>query len=183
MMPVGARLLPLTSGVESEHEVAAPGGDGTAEVPGMSQPSDGLLAVQARLREQGERLTPQRLLILDLLYAHGDHVTADELFEAAQRRYPYLNMSTVYRTLEFLRDRGLVAETDLGDGRRHFALLSDDRHHHLICLACNSVQEIEDAYFAELREALRARHGFEARIDHLAIFGLCRECAAAGEGR
>ncbi|HMM43261.1 MAG TPA: Fur family transcriptional regulator [Thermomicrobiales bacterium] len=149
----------------------------------MPQQSDALQSVQARLREQGQRLTPQRLLILDLLYAHGDHVTADELFEAAQRRYPYLNMSTVYRTLEFFRDQGLVAETDLGDGRRHFALLSEDRHHHLICLACNGVQEIEDDYFDTLRDELRERHGFEARIDHLAIFGLCRECAAAGADR
>lgn len=149
----------------------------------MPQHSDALLALQARLREQGQRLTPQRLLILDLLYAHGDHVTADELYEAAQRRYPYLNMSTVYRTLDFFRDHGLIAETDLGDGRRHFALLSDDRHHHLICLVCNAVQEIDDSYFEALRDDLRRQHGFEARIDHLAIFGLCRECAAAGAAR
>lgn len=149
----------------------------------MPQQSDPLLALQARLREQGQRLTPQRLLILELLYAHGDHVTADELYAAAQRRYPYLNMSTVYRTLEFFRDHGVVSETDLGDGRRHFALLSDDRHHHLICLSCGYVQEIDDSHFEALRGVLRQEHGFEARIDHLAIFGLCRACADVGSGR
>ena len=139
---------------------------------------DDLNQLHARLRASGQRLTPQRLLILELLYAHGDHATADEIFAAAQERYPYLNISTVYRTLELLRDIGFISETDLGDGRRQFALLSGDRHHHLICLRCGYVQEIDDQPFDDLRAGLRAAHGFDARIDHLAIFGTCEGCAA-----
>jgi Fur family ferric uptake transcriptional regulator len=135
-----------------------------------------LSALLARLREHGQRLTPQRLLLLELLHARGDHVTADDLFAAAKRRYPYLNISTVYRTLELLRDIGLIAETDLGDGRRHFVLLSDDRHHHAICLHCGTVLEVADHLFDDLRADLLAAHGFEARIDHLALFGRCRNC-------
>jgi Fur family ferric uptake transcriptional regulator len=146
-------------------------------VPGEG---DGLNQLHVRLRKSGQRLTPQRLLILELLYAHGDHATADELFAAAQERYPYLNISTVYRTLELLRDIGIVAETDLGDGKRQFALLSDDRHHHLICLNCGFVQEIDDQPFEGLRAELRQAHGFEPRIDHLAIFGTCQVCATSG---
>ena len=133
------------------------------------------------MRAQGQRLTPQRLLILELLYAHGDHISADELLAAAQRRYPYLNVSTVYRTLELLRDLGIVAETDLGDGVQQFALLADERHHHLICLTCGVVDDVADDVFDALRVALRASRGFEARIDHLALFGRCRVCAAARE--
>jgi Fur family ferric uptake transcriptional regulator len=140
---------------------------------------DGLSQLHARLRASGQRLTPQRLLILELLYAHGDHATADDLFAAAQERYPYLNISTVYRTLELLRDVGIISETDLGDGRRQFALLSDDRHHHLICLQCGYVQEIDDQPFDDLRASLQASHGFQARIDHLAIFGICQVCSVA----
>jgi Fur family ferric uptake transcriptional regulator len=144
----------------------------------MSGNGNGLDQLHDRLRASGQRLTPQRLLILELLYAHGDHATADELFAAAQERYPYLNISTVYRTLELLRDVGIISETDLGDGRRQFALLSDDRHHHLICLQCGYVQEVDDQPFDDLRASLLESHAFEARIDHLAIFGTCRVCAA-----
>lgn len=147
----------------------------------MPEHGSGLSRLHARLRASGQRLTPQRLLILELLYAHGDHATADEIFAAAQERYSYLNISTVYRTLELLRDIGIISETDLGDGRRQFALLSDDRHHHLICLQCGHVQEIDDEPFDALRVRLHAAHGFEARIDHLAIFGTCQLCAAPGD--
>jgi Fur family ferric uptake transcriptional regulator len=120
------------------------------------------------------------MLILELLHAHGDHVTAEQIFGEAQQRYPYLNISTVYRTLELLRDIGVVSETDLGNGVRQFALLSDIRHHHLICLSCGYVQDVDDALFDELRAGLRATYQFHARIDHLAIFGECSVCAAAG---
>jgi Fur family transcriptional regulator, ferric uptake regulator len=119
------------------------------------------------------------LLILELVYARGGHITADELLVAAQQRYPYLNISTVYRTLELLRDVGIVAETDLGDGVRQFTLLSEDRHHHLVCLNCGHVLDIADEPLSDLRARLISEYGFEARIDHLALFGLCQYCAAA----
>lgn len=142
--------------------------------------ADGLGRLHERLRERGQRLTPQRLLILELVYAHGGHVTADELLALAQQRYPYLNISTVYRTLELLRDVGIVSETDLGDGARYFALLSEERHHHLVCLACGDQFDIGDELVEPLRARLEDAHGFVARIDHLALFGLCRDCAARG---
>jgi len=148
----------------------------------LAGPTGDLTHLHARLRESGQRLTPQRMLILELLHAHGDHMTADEIFAQARARYPYLNISTVYRTLELLRDIGILSETDLGDERRHFALLSDDRrHHHLICLSCGYAQEVEDQLFDQLRADLKAAYGFDARIDHLALFGECRACAAAAQ--
>jgi Fur family ferric uptake transcriptional regulator len=148
----------------------------------MGGTSGELAHLHARLRERGQRLTPQRLLILELLHARADHMTADDIYDQAQSRYPFLNISTVYRTLELFRDVGIVSETDLGDGRRRFALLSDDRHHHLICLSCGHVEEVDDQFFDQLRVELQAAHGFHARIDHLAIFGECRFCAlSAGQ--
>ncbi len=146
----------------------------------MQSQNEGAHHLHDRLRQRGQRLTPQRLLILDLLHAHRDHVTADEIYASAKSEYPYLNISTVYRTLELFRDLGLLSETDLGDGKRHFALLSEDRHHHLICLHCNSVEEVTDQLLDPLRDALRTHYGFQARIDHLALFGLCSTCAERG---
>lgn len=148
----------------------------------MPTPNDGSHQLHERLRELGQRLTPQRMLILDLLHDRDGHITADKVHSLAREAYPYLNISTVYRTLELFRDLGLLAETDLGDGKRHFALLSDDRHHHLVCLSCHAVQEASDELLDTLRDALTTRYGFHARIDHLAIFGQCAGCATAATG-
>jgi Fur family ferric uptake transcriptional regulator len=128
-----------------------------------------------RLRDIGQRVTPQRLAILGALRP-GEHLSADEVFAAVESSLPGVNRSTVYRTLEMLRDLSLVSETDLGGGARQYERI-EGRHHHLICQGCGRQQELEDALVAPLRSTIFERYGFAAGIEHLAIFGLCGECA------
>jgi len=135
-------------------------------------------ALAARLRAAGQRVTPQRLLILGA-FEPGTHLSADEVFARVAPRLPAVNRSTVYRTLEFFRDRGLISETDLGGGVRQYELIGERRHHHLVCHDCGGQLDLDDALVAPLREAIRARYGFEAGIDHLALFGRCAACRAA----
>jgi Fur family ferric uptake transcriptional regulator len=135
--------------------------------------------ITARLRAAGQRVTPQRLLILGTLHA-GEHVTADEIFGRVEHLLPAVNRSTVYRTLELFRDLGLISETDLGGEARVFELLSE-RHHHLICRDCGVMLDLNDAIVAPLRQDVLAHHGFQAAVDHLAIWGRCAACAAAAD--
>jgi Fur family ferric uptake transcriptional regulator len=97
-----------------------------------------------------------------------------------QDGHPTINASTVYRTLSAFRDRGLTSETDLGTGELSYSWLGDERHHHLICRECNATIELGHASLAQLRTAILEEHGFEATVDHFAIFGLCRHCADGG---
>lgn len=134
-----------------------------------------LAAVDQRLRAVGQRVTPQRLLILGA-FAPGEHLTADEVYARVESISPVVNRSTIYRTLELFRDLGLLSETDLGAGARQFELLDGERHHHLICLSCGQMLVLDDILVRELRDAIQARYRFEARIDHLALFGRCEAC-------
>lgn len=135
----------------------------------------------ARLRAIGQRVTPQRLLILGAFGNPTEHLTAEEVYDRVGPLSPAVNRSTVYRTLELFRDLGLISETDLGGGVRHFELIDEHRHHHLICRNCGQMLEIEDEWVAPLREAARERYGFEVTIDHLALFGWCGHCRPDGE--
>lgn len=154
-----------------------------AAAPDTGESGGRSAALAERLRAAGQRVTCQRLVILEALEP-GAHLSADDIFARVEPLLPAVNRSTVYRTLELFRDIGLVSETDLGGGVRQFELL-DARHHHLICRACGDLIEIDDDLVAPLRAALRDRYGFVAGIDHLAIFGICdfceREAAARGE--
>lgn len=141
----------------------------------------------ARLRGAGQRVTAQRLVMLEALRP-GEHLSADEVFARVEPQLPGVCRSTVYRTLELFRDLGLVSETDLGGGVRQFEPI-DGRHHHLVCRACGDQLALDDIVIEPLRQAIRQRHGFVAEIDHLAVFGLCAYCAeearavAAGDDR
>ncbi len=133
-----------------------------------------------RLRQAGQRVTSQRLVILAALRP-DEHVSADEVLNRVEQQLPAVNRSTVYRTLELFRDLGLVSETDLGGGVRQFELIEEARHHHLICHGCGAITEFDDALVAPLRHALHEQHHFVATVDHLAVFGWCDACAAARE--
>lgn len=127
-----------------------------------------------RLRRTGQRVTPQRLVILNALLP-GGHLAADEVFARVEGHLPGVNRSTVYRTLELFSELGLVSVTDLGGGARQYELL-DQPHHHLICHRCGEAIEMDDVLVEPMREAIRARYGFAPQVDHLALFGFCVEC-------
>jgi Fur family ferric uptake transcriptional regulator len=129
------------------------------------------------LRAAGQKVTPQRLLILSCLRHAGGHVTAGQILEEARRSYPYIDASTVYRTLAAAKDLRLVSETNLGAGDNLFEWLGGDRHHHLICRSCGQVTQLDESHLDSLTRSLQRETGFQADLDHIAIFGLCGACA------
>ncbi len=134
-----------------------------------------------QLRASGHRLTPQRESVLTVLAESDTHLTAEEVIQRVRRRYPYLNNSAVYRSLDLLTGLGLVNQTDLGQGRVEYELHVHPHHHHLVCRSCGSITRVEHACFKPLERQLRERYGFEADLDHFAIFGRCGKCQRESE--
>ncbi|HEY7802324.1 MAG TPA: Fur family transcriptional regulator [Dehalococcoidia bacterium] len=131
------------------------------------------------LRETGHKMTPQRMMILTSLRHAPGHLTAAEIYDRVKAEYPYVDISTVYRTLTVLRDMRLIAETDMGSGDATFEWVGAERHHHLICRKCNGVTQLDHRYLVEVGARIGRELGFRADLDHFAIFGLCAECQQA----
>ena len=131
------------------------------------------------LRQRGHRLTPQREMVLSVICASQGHVSADEILKGVRKRYPYINKSAVYRTLDLLTRINLVNPTDLGQGRIEYEIHQHPHHHHLLCRNCHKMIEADESIFAQLEKNLRQDYGFVADLDHFAIFGLCRKCQKA----
>jgi Fur family ferric uptake transcriptional regulator len=130
----------------------------------------------AVLREAGHRLTPQRLLILSILRHARGHVTAAEMLESVRQQYPYVDISTVYRTMSALKDLRLVSETDMGTGEHSYEWADPEPHHHLICRGCGAEVSLDDKYLRSMSRKLLKDYGFRAEPAHLAIFGMCQTC-------
>ena len=112
------------------------------------------------LRAEGYRLTPQRMMVLEAIEKSDDHIiSAEEIYSYAYAKYPYINISTVYRTLELLKTLHLVTETDLGGGRFRYHPAGKAYHHHLVCHKCGRVQDIDATVFKRLRDELRVKYG------------------------
>jgi len=128
------------------------------------------------LRAEGSRLTPQRMMVVEAIESSSDHISAEEIHARARAQYPYINISTVYRTLDLLKEKGLVAETDLGGGRFLYHPVGKAQHHHLVCRKCGKVTDIDTAVFDRLKGDLNTRYSFDADLEHIAIFGTCDSC-------
>jgi Fur family ferric uptake transcriptional regulator len=135
----------------------------------------------AALRQQGHRLTPQRLMVLDVVKRSGRHLTAEEVHAAILPQHPYINIATIYRTLQWLQEVGLVAPIAIGGGPLRYEYVQGSTHHHLVCQDCGYEQEIGDDILDALKARLQDRYAFSAQLNHLAIPGRCATCQQAGD--
>lgn len=132
----------------------------------------------ALLRDAGCRPTAPRLLVLQAL-GGGAHMGADEVLAHARERYPTLNASTVYRTLDALVAAGIASRTDLGGERLYFELVRGHRHHHVVCQGCGAVAHLHDAGIGPLAAAVQRETGYRlARDREITVPGLCPGCQA-----
>ena len=127
-------------------------------------------------KESGHRLTPQRLMVLSAVREAEDHLTAGDILRQVKESYPYMDLSTVHRTLGVLKQMRLVSETDMGSGEYRYEWIEQERHHHLICQSCDRASLLDHKYLENLGTEILDDYGFRADIDHFAIFGLCRDC-------
>jgi Fur family transcriptional regulator, ferric uptake regulator len=132
--------------------------------------------ITARLREKGYRLTPQRLMILAAIETSDEHVSAEEIYNQVAAKYPNVDISTVYRTLELLKKLGMVYEIDLGEGRIRYHAEESGHHHHLVCQDCGAVIDIDEAALASLKDILMRDYHFQAELRHVGVFGICEKC-------
>ncbi|MBT9131970.1 MAG: Ferric uptake regulation protein [Syntrophomonadaceae bacterium] len=138
----------------------------------MKQPHD----IVSKLSELGYRLTPQRMMILSAIENSDDHISAEEIYAQVTVKYPNVNISTVYRTLELLKRLGLTTETDLGGGRVRYHPAAKGHHHHLVCQQCGAIIALDESLMSSLKSALLREYKFSADLRHLAIFGRCVNC-------
>ncbi len=131
----------------------------------------------SKLSEHGYRLTPQRMMVLSAIEDSDNHISAEEIYAQVVARYPYVNISTVYRTLELLKRLGLVTETDLGGGRVRYHPADKGRHHHLVCQECAKIIDLDESLLSSLKSMLLREYKFSADLKHLAIFGHCAKCS------
>lgn len=130
------------------------------------------------LRSRGQRVTRERLALLDEIFACHEHLDADSLLAAMQRRGVKISRATVYRNLQLLVDAGAVRKTRLAGDRFVFEHVHRGQSHdHLVCEECGRIVEfVSPAVRAMLGEVARA-HGFAASRHALQLFGRCLDRA------
>ena len=132
---------------------------------------------EALCRERGLPLTVQRRAVLETLLARRDHPTAEQIHAAVAERLRGISRATVYRILEVLVRAGVVRKVWHAAAGARFEIAAR-RHHHLVCVACDTVKDFEDPGLEDLEPSLGRRFGFRLMDYSIQFLGLCRDCAA-----
>lgn len=89
--------------------------------------------LKERLRAVGLRPTRQRVALGWLLFGRGDrHLSAETLFEEAQRARVLVSLATVYNTLNQFTQVGLLREIAVDGSRTYFDTNISDHHHFFV---------------------------------------------------
>jgi Fe2+ or Zn2+ uptake regulation protein len=134
-----------------------------------------------QLRARGFRMTPQRMAILHVLHHSGAHLSPVEVYERASLDLPGLTEATVYRTLDFLAENGLVNPAHMGGGHLVYEIARQD-HHHLICRKCGAEIKIDHERLVNVYDELESSTGYHFIDSHVTFFGLCPKCQKLHSG-
>lgn len=130
-------------------------------------------AVETMARERGLKMTPQRRMIVDFLQTALHHPTAEEVFKAVNVEFPMTSRATVYNTLNWLKDAGMVREVHESGETRFDPNTSE--HHHFVCRACGTIEDVECDLVGEVEFcALPGRQHVEQA--EVTLRGLCAAC-------
>ena len=128
------------------------------------------------LRKRGYRLTPQRFMILSVIQEAEEHLSIDQITERVQKLNPYVSLSTIYRTLELLKELGLVRENHLSGEQPHYEAAEGKDHHHLVCRNCRAIIHLDNTLLGNLNELLQEQYRFHNVTLDLVAAGYCDSC-------
>lgn len=127
------------------------------------------------LQARGLRATNQRTALLAVLKHAKKPLSVEDIAAHAEVA---MNITTAYRILEQLKEKGLVRQVFLGTHGTYFER-ADSHHHHLICVSCARMEDVEaclpkDAF----KKVLASSRFFKRMTEHsVEFFGVCTSCA------
>jgi Fur family peroxide stress response transcriptional regulator len=120
-------------------------------------------------------MTVQRKTIYDILSAAQDHPTAAEIIEKLKAGGYQFAYATVYNTLKYLTEEGLIHELKLeGDASRYDARTED--HQHILCMSCGKVDEVFVETPADWLQSIAKQTGYEIKEEQYLFKGVCAAC-------
>ncbi len=134
-----------------------------------------MTALIDRLRQRGWRLTAQRRVIAEVMTGEHVHLTADEVLERARAALPEVSRATVYNTLNEMVSIGELVELTHADGRKRYDPNVHERHHHLVCVDCGRMLDVDAE---DPRLPPEQRHGFEVLDVEVTFRARCPSCRA-----
>jgi Fur family ferric uptake transcriptional regulator len=135
---------------------------------------DGL---DAYLSRHQLKQTQQRKVVVTQFLKMAKHVDAELLYRKVRIEGSNVGLATIYRTLNLLKDAGLVDQHSFSDGRAVFEISRPGDHHdHLVCTHCGRIDEFENTEIEDLQNKIAVEKGYTLSSHRLELYGKCSHC-------
>ncbi len=128
-----------------------------------------------QLEETGYRNTASRREVIAAVLSQRGHFAIDDICQQVR----WAGRATVFRTMKLLQDTSVVCRVLLENGNLHYRLSSIGHHHHLVCVECGGVQDMEDCVVAEMLTRLANQTSYAIEGHWLEFYGRCGDCRVA----
>lgn len=129
------------------------------------------------LDKEGVKRTKHRKAILEILEQSETPLTAEEIFLTLKENHSSIWLSTIYRTLEMLTEKGVVRKSTLmGEDKARYELKKDEHNHRFVCVTCHKMIPLQDCPLKDFENKLKDKMDFDVTGHNLEIYGHCHEC-------
>jgi Fur family transcriptional regulator, peroxide stress response regulator len=128
------------------------------------------------LKENGFRLTPQRIAIVEILANSYEHPGVEQIHREVTKKFSTTSLATVYKTVSLLKELGEVMEIGFGDQINRYDGKNPHPHPHIMCVKCKSIIDPDLSALDALSRELSEETGFKIFSHRLDFFGICPKC-------
>jgi Fur family peroxide stress response transcriptional regulator len=142
----------------------------------MQDPQKSVASIIQAFRSKGFRATPQRIAICEFTLSSRDHPSVQHIYREVKKAHPTVSLATVYKTLQILKEIGLVQELSFPQEQTRFDAYLEP-HINLICLRCGNIQDLDDLAARELIKRVAVAKRFIPVSQRLDVYGTCEKCS------
>jgi len=120
--------------------------------------------------------THQRQVIYEAVVSLPGHPNPEDIYARVRKKVPSISLATVYKNIRTFLDCGMLQEVSLHHGSLRVET-NYHPHHHLVCVSCKSITDLDAAHLGPLRFRQALPHGFQVKRVAVDVLGVCGTCA------
>lgn len=144
----------------------------------MADRTERYASIIQKLKENGHKITPQRMAIVKILAKSEDHPSVEHIHVRLNKDFPTMSLATVYRNILLIKSLGEVLELGFPDGSNRYDGNKPYPHPHLICIRCKKIVDPDLNSLDEMKKELALETNFKILNHRLDFFGICGQCMA-----
>jgi Fur family transcriptional regulator, peroxide stress response regulator len=144
----------------------------------LARPKNRFEIIIRKLKDNGHKITPQRLVIVKILAQSEGHPSVEDIYGQIKNDFPTMSLATVYRNILLIKSFGEVLELGFPDGSNRYDGNKPYPHPHVICIQCKKIVDPNLDSLDDMKKEVAAETKFKILNHRLDFFGICSDCMA-----